>query len=68
MSPAILGAVRGLGIALLFALVSWLANAANLHGLVNDTVATVVAAVALAIEHKMEADGSGALFGSARCV
>jgi hypothetical protein len=65
MNPPLLGALRGLGVAVLIAILSWLGNAANLPFL-NPETATLVAAVALAIEHQIEAKTGKALFGAAR--
>ena len=65
MNPLLLGALRGLGVAVLIAILSWLGNAANLPFL-NPETATLVAAVALAIEHQIEAKTGKALFGAAR--
>ncbi len=65
LNPSVLGLIRGVGSVVVFAVVSYLANAANLHGIVNDGLATLIAGVALMLEHQMEANGGGALFGAA---
>lgn len=67
LNPAVLGLIRGLGAAVLFAVVSYFADAGNLHGIVsNDGLAALIAAIALGIEHNMEAKGKGALFGAVK--
>lgn len=65
LSPGWLGLIRGLGFALLFAVLSYLGDAANLHGIVNESVAALISSLALALEHAMENKEKGtALFGS----
>ncbi len=65
LSPSVLGFIRGVGSVIVFAVVSYLANAANLHGIMNDGLATLIAGVALMVEHEMQTSGTGALFGIA---
>ncbi len=64
LNPAVLGLVRGLGFTVLLAVLSFVGNAANLHGLVNESLAGLIAAGALALEHSLESKGEGALFGA----
>ena len=64
MSPAILGALRSLLAVVIMAVVTWLANAANLQGIVAPAIGTIVSMVALSIEHYMASGTSTALFGT----
>jgi hypothetical protein len=65
MSPALLGFLRGTGFALLVALLSYIGDATNLSGVLNPATASVIAALALAVEHAIEAKTGNALFGAA---
>ncbi len=64
MSQALLGFCRALLVAVIMAVVSFLANSANLSGVVSGGLATLIAAVALAIEHSMATGTQTALFGA----
>ena len=64
MTPAILGALRGLLAAVIMAVVTWLANSANLNGVVAPAIGAIVSMVALAIEHAMASGTTTALFGT----
>jgi hypothetical protein len=64
MSPAVIGFLRAITVAIIMAVVSFLANAANLNGVVSGGLATLIAAVALAVEHSMAAGTTTALFGA----
>ncbi len=64
ISPAVLGLVRGIGFAVVLAVLTYLGNAVNLAPVLGDTLATLIASGILAYEHALEAKGSGALFGS----
>lgn len=66
LSPAMLGLVRSLGFVVILAVVSFLANAANLHGVVSDGLAASIATLALVAEHYLEGKTGSALFGAAR--
>ena len=61
--PKLIGFLQALGLAIILALLSFLANATNLQGLVNPEMATLVAAVALAIENSINAKSGKSLFG-----
>ena len=61
MSQASIGALRGLGLVVLLAALSWLANAANLSGLVNPTVGSLITVIALTLEHTFSP--AGTVFG-----
>lgn len=66
MSPALLGFVRALGVALVMALLTFIGDASHLTGILNPVTAAIVAGAALALEHRL-AEGSGtALFGAVR--
>ncbi len=62
--PPLLGIIRGLGTAVIVCVLAYFGDAAHLNGIVSDALASVIAAIALAIEHHIEAGGGGALFGS----
>jgi hypothetical protein len=64
MTPAILGALRGLRAAIIMAVVTWLANSANLNGVVAPAIGAIVSMVALSIEHYMASGTTTALFGT----
>ena len=64
MSPAILGALRALLAAIIMAVVTWLANSANLNGVVAPAIGAIVSMVALSIEHYMASGTTTALFGT----
>lgn len=64
MSPAAIGALRGLLVVVIMAVVTWLANSANLNGVVSTSLATIISMVALAIEHSMASGTNTALFGA----
>ena len=56
MSPAILGFVRGIGVAILMAVLLFLSNAMNLHGILPDSIAAIISGLALMLEHAMSAN------------
>ncbi len=62
-NPKLIGVLQALGLSLLMALLAFLANSANLGGLVNPEMATLVAAVALAVENTINAKSGKSLFG-----
>ncbi len=64
MSPAAIGFLRAVGVAALVAILAYLGDAAHLNGLVSDSVATIVAGLALALEHVIENKTGSALFGA----
>ncbi len=66
MSPKVLGFVRGIGTVVLVAILAYLGDAVHLSVFMSDSLATVIAAAALAAEHGIEAKGGGALFGTVR--
>jgi hypothetical protein len=58
MSPAVIGFLRGLATVVVFAVVGYVANAANLTPVLGGSVATIVAALALALEHGLSPSGT----------
>ena len=58
MPSTLIGFLRGLGLVVLLAVLSWLANAANLSGLVNPTVGSLIAVIALTLEHAFSPAGT----------
>ena len=66
MSPLLLGFLRGIGFAVLGAVLVYLGDATNLTGILNPSTATIIAALALGIEHSIEAKTGNALFGAVR--
>jgi len=64
MNQAMVGALRGLLVAIIMAVVTWLANSANLNGVVSTSLAGIISMVALAIEHYMASGTNTALFGA----
>lgn len=50
ISHGFLNFLRGLGVAAAMGVLIFLANAANLHGIVPDTIAAFIASLALSIE------------------
>ena len=68
ISPAFAGFLKGIVLAIVFAITSFLENQANLSGVVNPSIALVVAALASGLESHLKAQSGGttALFGAAR--
>ena len=62
-NPKLIAVFQALGLALILTVLSFLANATNLSGLVNPEMATLVAAIALAIENSINAKNGTSLFG-----
>lgn len=65
ISPALLGFLRGLGLIIITAVLSYLGAAENLAFL-NPITASLIATIALSIEHSIEAKSGRALFGAVR--
>lgn len=64
ISPAVLGMLRALLVAIIMTVVTYFANAANLNGVVSGSLATIISMIALAIEHSMASGTNTALFGA----
>lgn len=58
------GFLKGLGLVILAAVASFLADSANLHGLLNPAIATLVAAFASSLESHIKSRTNNALFGA----
>lgn len=65
LTPAQIGALRALGVAIIMTVLTFLGVAANINPLVGPTIGSIISMIALSIEHYMESTGSGALFGAA---
>ncbi len=65
LSPAVLGFLRGIGVVVLAAVVTYLADATHLQGIVSAPVAALIAAVALGLEQHVSSTTGKALFGAA---
>ena len=64
MKTAIIRLIKGCASVGVAAVVSYLADGANLTGLLNPAIATVAAGVFLVIEGYIKDKGHGALFGA----
>lgn len=62
-NPKTVALLQAIGLAALMGILAFLANSTNLSGLVNPEMATLVAAVALAIENSINAKSGRSLFG-----
>lgn len=65
LTPAQLGLIRGLGVAILMVVLKYVGDTANLNGLVSDGTAAIVSMFALSIEHYIESRTGSSLFGAA---
>ncbi len=66
ISPAVLGFLRTLLTVAIIAILSYIGDASHLNGLVSGTLATLIAAIAMGLEHSIEANTGKALFGAVR--
>lgn len=64
LSPAQLGIVRGLGVALLMSVLTYFGDAAHLNNVVSPLIAALVSSLALSLENHLSAKGDTALFGA----
>jgi hypothetical protein len=64
MKPAILGFARSLGILVLITVLSYISDATNLAFVGNPWFEALIASMALAIEHQLEAKTGRAMFGA----
>lgn len=64
MNPAMLGFVRGLGVAVLAAVLVFMGDVANLSGVLRPEVAAIVSALALSLEEFLANKKGRALFGA----
>ena len=65
VNPAIIGLVRGAGVAAIIAVLTYLGNAGNLTGILNPATASLVASLVLMVEHMIEGKSGNAWFGLA---
>ena len=63
INPFLLGFLRGLGVVILGAALTYIGNATNLQGILSPAIASLVSMIALGIEHSMSPSGT-ALFGT----
>lgn len=66
ISAGWLGVLRGILYVVVAAVVSYLADASHLTGVLNPSLVLLITAIMGGLEHKMEANGQGALFGAVR--
>lgn len=68
LSPAVAGLFKGLAIVIIFAVVQFLSNDANLTGVLSPVIASLVAAIASAVESQMKASSgnTAALMGAVK--
>lgn len=68
LSPAVAGFLKGVLIAVVLAIVSYLGDSAHLGGIVSPSIAVLIASVASAIESSLKSSsgGTSALFGAVR--
>lgn len=64
LTPAQLGALRALGVAIILMVVTWLADIANVNIFISGPVATIISMLALAAENYLSAGSTTALFGA----
>lgn len=60
----VMGFLKGLGVAILGTVLSYLANVANLQGLVSPPIAALIAAIALGLHDHIEVKTGAVLFGA----
>lgn len=66
MSPALLGFIRAIGSVVVFAVVSYIADASHLSGLMSVSAAAVISGLALSLEHYLGDKSGTALFGAVK--
>lgn len=68
ISPSVAGFIKGIGIAVILAVVTYLGDSSHLGTVVSPSIAVLVAAVASAIESSLKASsgGTSALFGAVK--
>ena len=66
MNYKIIGALRGLGVVVIVAILGWAQNATNLEWVDNPITISLIVAIAGAIEHSLEESKQKALFGLAK--
>lgn len=66
MNPSTLGFIRAIGVVVLVSVLTYLGDASHLSGIASEGLATLIAALALAVEHAIENSSGNALFGAVR--
>ncbi len=66
LTNAQIGFIRGLGVVVVTSVLAYIGDVNHLSGLVSVGVASIISALALSLEHHIEAGGGGALFGAAK--
>lgn len=66
ITPAQLGFIRAFGTGILLFVLAYLGDASHLSGVVSDTIALIISALALSLEHQIESNSGKALFGSTK--
>lgn len=64
ISAGWLGVIRGVGMVAIMAILPWLGNATHLSMVLNPSTSSLIAVLALGVEHAIEGGGGGALFGT----
>ncbi len=64
MNPALLGFIRALGVVVLAAILNYLGDVSHLTIILNPYTASIISALALALENSMESRTGNALFGA----
>lgn len=65
LSPAVIGLLRGVGFAVLTAVLTYFGDASHLSAVVSPVLAAAISSIVLAIEHSIGAKDGTALFGAA---
>lgn len=64
LTPAQLGLIRGLGVAIIMALLTYFGDATHLNGIVGPSIGAVISMMALSLEHYLASGTGTALFGA----
>lgn len=68
LTPAQLGLLRGIAFSVVMAIITFLGDASHLNGVVSPVIAAIIASLALSLEHYLEGNGGGAMFGAVTMV
>lgn len=64
LTPAQLGALRGLAVIVLMAVLTWLGDASHLNGILSAGAASLIAILASSLEQHLASGTGTALFGA----
>lgn len=64
ITPAQLGFIRALAVAFILFLLTYLGDVTHLNGILSASTATIVAGLAMSLEHYIESNTGNGLFGS----